>query len=73
MTTYKSTWDLSTIPDPLLVAERNRRIATQRTTPPRAKVLVPCRYCGDLLGTVERRKHEPRCPKRRPKRPEPVP
>lgn len=27
----------------------------------RKPVLAPCRHCGALLGTVARRKHEPKC------------
>lgn len=64
MWNYSVVWNLASIPDALLIQERNRRIAVRRTKPPRARVLAPCRYCGNPLGTVERRKHEPRCPAR---------
>jgi len=28
------------------------------------KKLSPCKYCGELFGTNERRAHEPQCPEK---------
>ena len=59
---YTDKWDLTSIPEPEFVAERNRRIAVNRTTPPRAKVLRACVMCGEEFGAREMLKHTPRCP-----------
>jgi hypothetical protein len=61
MTRYRSTWDLSTIPDAALNAEFGRRIPAP---PPRAKVLRPCKFCGRKYGARDLRAHLPRCPSR---------
>lgn len=60
---YTPNWDLTSIPEPEFVAERNRRIAVNRETPARAKVLRPCSMCGKEFGAREMLKHIPRCPK----------
>jgi hypothetical protein len=58
---YRDSWDLSTIPDELLTAERNRRVSAQRKEPPTPKILRPCPKCGKPFGARELRIHKPRC------------
>jgi hypothetical protein len=36
-------------------------LASKRKRFGRKAVLAPCRHCGQAMGTVERRKHEPQC------------
>ncbi len=58
---WKRSWDLKTVPDETFWKEWGRRIAANRKGPPRAKVLRPCPKCGQAYGTVELRRHIPRC------------
>lgn len=55
--------NLRDVPTGLLLSEVARRRRALQTSPPRREVLHPCRYCGEIFGTVRRRKHEPRCRK----------
>lgn len=66
MSKWTASWDLSTIPDELLTAERNRRIVATRSRsvfvgrPPK---LMPCPWCGEKLGVAAMRAHRPACSK----------
>jgi hypothetical protein len=60
---YRDTWDVTTIPDDVLTAERNRRISLQRDDAPRAKVMRPCPWCRKSFGARDLRKHGPVCSK----------
>lgn len=66
MTTYRPSWDLATIPDDLLTAERNRRIRG-KIDAPRARIEKPCIGCGKPLSARERRKPCPQCGARQPR------
>jgi hypothetical protein len=66
---YTPGWDLSSIPDELLLSECAKRHSARRQThgagPGRPKKLTSCPYCGKEFGTAELRKHRPVCPKRK--------
>lgn len=55
----------ATIPDQVILRERGRR---NRSRQPDQRHLLPCPWCGDLMGARERRKHKPRCPSK-PRKP----
>jgi hypothetical protein len=61
---YRPTWDLTSIPHAALSREWMRRARALRSGPPRAKILAPCRWCGQEMGARDRRAHEPHCPQR---------
>lgn len=61
MTIWTTEFDISSIPDEILLAESARRMRARQVIPPRAKVLRQCPKCGDAYGTSELRKHIPRC------------
>ena len=60
---YRDTWDLSTIPDDLLLAEAGRRRAGMRDVfaGPK-KVYHPCIWCKQLFPARVLRKHQGKCP-----------
>lgn len=58
-------WDLSEIPDKVIIAEAGRR--RQKLARPKPKVMHDCKYCGKPFGAKEVRQHWPKCPKN-PKR-----
>ena len=64
MVKWKESWDLTTIPEPEFVAERNRRIANSRSSPPTPKKMRPCPYCSKEFGARDLRAHIPRCPQK---------
>ena len=66
MSTYKPTWDLSTIPEDAFNAERGRR---HRAKGPRVTNVnyQPCEKCSKLLTATERRKPCPYCGYRHPR------
>lgn len=68
MTTYRPSWNLTTIPDALLTAERNRRISAARKEPPRPRIELPCISCGKPLSARERRKPCRFCGTRNPRK-----
>jgi hypothetical protein len=58
-----SKWDLSAVPDEVIIAEAGRRRRAMAANRP--KVMHPCKHCGKLFGAAEVRKHWPVCPKNR--------
>ena len=58
---YRPTWDLSTVPTPLIRAEAGRRLPKAKGAD---KVLRPCPHCRKDFGCRELRKHIPTCPKK---------
>jgi hypothetical protein len=54
-------FDITTIPDDVLLRESARRLRARQLRSPRAKVLRQCPKCGEPFGTRELRKHLPRC------------
>lgn len=62
-------FDLSTVPDDVLLAESARRIRARQSAPPRAKVLRQCPHCSQPFGARELRAHVPGCRKRKAQAP----
>ena len=54
-------FDITTIPDDLLLRESARRLRARQLHSPRAKVLRQCPKCGEPFGARELRKHLPQC------------
>jgi hypothetical protein len=54
-------FDITTIPDDVLLRESARRLRARQLHAPRAKVLRQCPKCGEPFGARELRKHLPRC------------
>jgi len=54
-------FDITTIPDDVLLRESARRLRARQLRPPRAKVLRQCPKCGEPFGARELRKHLPQC------------
>jgi hypothetical protein len=54
-------FDITTIPDDVLLRESARRLRARQLRSPRAKVLRQCPKCGNPFGTRELREHLPRC------------
>ena len=54
-------FDITTIPDDVLLRESARRLRARQLRSPRAKVLRQCPKCGEPFGARELRKHLPRC------------
>jgi hypothetical protein len=54
-------FDITTIPDDVLLRESARRLRARQLHSPRAKVLRQCPKCGEPFGARELRKHLPRC------------
>ena len=54
-------FDITTIPDEVLLRESARRLRARQLRSPRAKVLRQCPKCGEPFGARELRKHLPRC------------
>ena len=60
MTSYKPTWDLTTVPDAPLYSEVARRRAAKSSGRP--KVMKTCDKCGAVMSARELRAHK--CEKR---------
>ena len=54
-------FDITTIPDDVLLRESARRLRARQVRSPRAKVLRQCPKCGEPFGARELRKHLPQC------------
>lgn len=54
-------FDITTVPDDVLLRESARRLRARQHRPPRAKVLRQCPKCGEPFGARELRKHLPQC------------
>ena len=54
-------FDITTIPDDVLLRESARRLRARQLRSPRAKVLRQCPKCGEPFGARELREHLPRC------------
>jgi len=54
-------FDITTIPDYVLLRESARRLRARQVRAPRAKVLRQCPKCGEPFGARELRKHLPQC------------
>ena len=54
-------FDITTIPDDVLLRESARRLRARQLRAPRAKVLRQCPKCGEPFGARELREHLPRC------------
>jgi hypothetical protein len=57
-------FDITSVPDNVLLAESARRLRARQVTAPRPKVLRQCPHCLQPFGAREMRKHLPVCPKR---------
>jgi hypothetical protein len=62
---YRDTWDLTTIPADLLMAEYQRRRGAMRSTfgGGRPKIMQECKHCGREFSVRELRLHTSACPK----------
>jgi|SRR5579884_236224 len=69
MTRWTQDFDITTVPDEVLLAESARRLRARQVNPPRPKVTRPCEFCQELFGARDMRKHRPVCPKRHDKTP----
>ena len=56
-----SKWDLTSVPDAVIIAEAGRRRQKLGHKP---KTPTPCKHCGKIFGAAEVRKHWPVCPKK---------
>ena len=63
MSDWTAKFDITTIPDDVLLRESARRLRARQLCSPRAKVLRQCPKCGEPFGARELRKHLPRCVK----------
>jgi hypothetical protein len=61
MSAWTPDFDITTIPDDVLLRESARRLRARQLCSPRAKVLRQCPKCGEPFGARELRKHLPRC------------
>jgi hypothetical protein len=61
MSNWNSKFDITTIPDDVLLPESARRLRARQLCSPRAKVLRQCPKCGEPFGARELRRHLPRC------------
>lgn len=61
MSNWTSHFDITSIPDDVLLRESARRLRARQLSSPRAKVLRQCPKCGEPFGARELRKHLPRC------------
>src|SRR5215469_14087676 len=57
-------FDITSVPDAVLLAESARRLRARQRTAPRPKIKRPCAFCQELFGAREMRKHLPLCPRR---------
>ena len=64
MTRWTAKFDITTVPDAVLLAESGRRLRARQTVAPRPKVLRECQHCLQPFGAREMRKHLPVCPNR---------
>jgi hypothetical protein len=64
MTRWVPQFDITTVPDEVLLKESARRLRARQVVAPRAKVLRQCPHCLQPFGAREIRKHTPVCPKR---------
>lgn len=63
MSVWSDKFDISTIPDEVLLSESARRLRARQLHTPRSKVLRQCSKCGEAFGARELRIHLPRCAK----------
>ena len=63
MSDWTANFDITTIPDDVLLRESARRLRARQVRSPRAKVLRQCPKCGEPFGARELRKHLPLCVK----------
>jgi hypothetical protein len=63
MSDWTPHFDITTIPDDVLLRESARRLRARQLRAPRAKVLRQCPKCGEPFGARELREHLPRCAK----------
>jgi len=61
MSNWTPHFDITTIPDDILLRESARRLRARQLRSPRAKVLRQCPKCREPFGARELRKHLPRC------------
>lgn len=54
-------FDVTTIPDDVLLRESARRLRARQVRSPHAKVLRQCPKCGEPFGARDLRKHLPQC------------
>ena len=64
MTHWTPKFDITTIPDDVLLTESARRLRGRQVVAPRPKVLRQCPHCLKPFGARELRKHLPACPNR---------
>lgn len=64
MNRWTPDFDLTTIPDSVLLTESARRIRAMQIASPRPRVLRQCEHCLKPFGAREMRKHLPLCPER---------
>ena len=57
-------FDISTVPDNVLLAESAKRLRARQGDGPRPKVLRDCEFCHKPFGARAMREHRPVCPKR---------
>lgn len=70
MTTYRDSWDLTTIPHKLFDSERARRQRLLGSGRPNVSI-KPCTGCGEPLTATERRSLCPHCKYRHPRKVKP--
>jgi hypothetical protein len=64
MTDWTPEFNISTVPDDILLTENARRLRARQVVAPRPKVLRQCPHCFQPFGARELRKHAPCCPHR---------
>jgi hypothetical protein len=64
MNRWTPDFDITTIPDSVLLTESARRIRAKQIESPRPRVLRQCEHCLKPFGAREMRKHLPLCPER---------
>lgn len=57
-------FDITSVPDDILLPESSRRLRARQVAAPRAKVLRQCPHCLQPFGARELRRHVPACPNR---------
>lgn len=68
-TRWSPAFDISTVPDGVLLRESARRLRARQAVAPRAKVLRQCSHCLQAFGARELRRHLPTCPNRKKQAP----
>lgn len=66
---WSPVFDISTVPDGVLLPESARRLRARQPVAPRAKVLRQCPHCLQAFGARELRAHLPACPNRKKQAP----